>query len=64
MKQSRRLRLAELVCREARYQIAAGGGIYDQQRLAEFVIAWISRSGKDCYDRPRMRKTKGGAGAA
>lgn len=58
-KRSRRLILAERVCREARFQIASAGGIYDNQRLGEFVIAWISRSGKDRYTRPnKMKRSK------
>jgi hypothetical protein len=54
---SRRLMYAERVCREARYQMAKAGGIYDNKRLASFLIPWIGRSGKDKYERP---KPKGG----
>lgn len=47
-----RLELAELVCREARYQMAQHGGICDNERLARFIIQWLSVADENKYSRP------------
>ena len=45
----RRNEKAELVCREARYQLYKHGGIVDNRKLSDLVIDWLKYGRKICY---------------
>lgn len=44
---------AEEVCREVRFQMAQGGGIYDNHRLFALLERWMRLGKKNKYERPR-----------
>tara|TARA_R110000796_G_scaffold248881_1_gene376170 strand:+ start:97 stop:408 length:312 start_codon:yes stop_codon:yes gene_type:complete len=49
----RRNEKANIVCREARYQMYKHGGILDNNKLSDLVIDWLKYGLKDCYKRPK-----------
>jgi len=49
----RRNEKANIVCREARYQMYKHGGILDNNKLSELVLGWLKYGLKDCYKRPK-----------
>ncbi len=44
---------AEMVCREARYQMVKFGGIADNNKLIELLITWMRVAKKNKYVRPK-----------
>ena len=48
-------KLAELVCRELRYQLASNAGNIDLVDVSDFLVDWMEPTGKIKYVRPTNR---------
>lgn len=51
-RQEKRNELAEIVCRELRYQIAHYGTLGEPNKIANMLLDWMRYSKKNRYERP------------